>query len=412
MSNISRRAGRVAIIGAVLATVATSSAQAAVVFDGSPGTAAPPATLGAYTMQPFAADPRPTYSNVTTVPGPTGDITFGSERSVARLGDGWATWSHGYTGNVYPDYSTGGSGFETIAMPANTGAFYFYAEPNPFSVYDISATSATGATSGPVPVDGNAGAKYFGFHATAGDTLVSITINSDVDYALGEFGIAAAAPSGPKCFGATPTISFVGDNSPRTINGTSGDDVIYAGSGDDVINGNGGNDTICGVGGNDTIRGGVGDDKLFGGNGDDDLGGQVGNDEVLGGQGNDRVNGAEGNDAVRGGNGNDIANGGDGDDTVYGGADDDVLAGNAGTDNCNGNAGVNRVIGNGQCESVSNATVSNNTPAPASADAAVVASASDPDEANGNAATLMPAANTATVGDVEGGNVTPQGDGV
>jgi hypothetical protein len=36
-----------------------TAANAGVVFDGSPGSAAPPLTLGGYAMTPFPADTRP-----------------------------------------------------------------------------------------------------------------------------------------------------------------------------------------------------------------------------------------------------------------------------------------------------------------------------------------------------------------
>ena len=404
MTQMIRRAGRAAIAGVVLATVAAGTALAAPAYypsgpqldvpksattgwtvcfsknfdDASTMAGVLAACPGEYLM--LAGAPVGAANYQLLAAAPRADVLFdtGVNYDVTHAANGTGWYQH-------DNYSWG-------FAPAGASVFKYECDNGAADANDAYRLCIHTLNGYP-----------YGFRVGADRYLQSGTRSH-------EFFVLQAA-SGPKCFGLTPTISYVGDNSPRTIQGTSGDDVIYAGGGNDTIYGNGGNDTICGVGGNDTIRGGVGDDKVFGGNGDDDLGGQVGNDEVVGGQGNDRVNGAEGDDAVRGGDGNDIANGGDGDDTVYGGADDDVLAGNAGTDICNGNAGVNRVIGNGQCEKVTNATVSNNTPAPASADAAVVASAADPDESNGNAATLMPAADAATVGDVEGGNVTPQGDG-
>ena len=56
------------------------------VFDGTPGTDAPPATLGPYTMLPFDADPRDTGEMVTTVAGPTG------RRGVFQGGIARAHW--------------------------------------------------------------------------------------------------------------------------------------------------------------------------------------------------------------------------------------------------------------------------------------------------------------------------------
>jgi hypothetical protein len=174
----------------VALTIAASAARAAVVFDGSPGTAAPPATLGPYTMTPFANDARPVLADVSSVPSPLGgSLGFIPALNHRKIGNGWASWSHGYTGDVY--YSNGATSV-TMIMPLRTKAFYFYAEPNPFAVFDITATTNTGVTSGPIPVDGTGGATYFGFYTgpNPSETIATINVSSTVDFAIGEFGIA------------------------------------------------------------------------------------------------------------------------------------------------------------------------------------------------------------------------------
>lgn len=47
-------------------------------------------------------------------------------------------------------------------------------------------------------------------------------------------------------------------NAPGTLNGTSGNDILFGSTGPDVINGKGGDDIICGNGGPDKIDGGSG----------------------------------------------------------------------------------------------------------------------------------------------------------
>lgn len=170
-----------------------SAALASVTFDGSPGTAAPPSTLGGYTMTAFGADPQSTFTAVSSVAGPNGNIGFSPSLTHVTVGSGWATWSNGYTGDVY---STGGTSV-TISMPANTLAFYFYAEPNVFSTFSMSAVSDNGTSSGPVSVAGFAGARYFGFYATGGDKISSITVScpsAALGFAVGEFGIYQCTP--------------------------------------------------------------------------------------------------------------------------------------------------------------------------------------------------------------------------
>ena len=172
-----------------------------IVFDGAPGTSAPPATLGGYTMVPFPADARPDFTIVNDVAVPAGSLCGGvvgfnpalEKRTVP--GGGWATWSHGYASSVYallPGTT------ETLTLPAATTAFYFYAEPNNFGSFTVQATAADGTTSGPIAVTGLAGARYFGFYTTCDVKLTSITITVAAGaggFAVGEFAITCASPS-------------------------------------------------------------------------------------------------------------------------------------------------------------------------------------------------------------------------
>src|SRR5918911_361832 len=126
----------------------TATAAGTITFSPGLGTGAPPATLGPYTMTPFPADPQALFADVTSVAGPKGNITFSYPVNHRRAGSyttGWLTWSHGYTGDVY--YTNGGTSIE-LTLPSGTSAFYLYAEPNPFSLYTISASAQDGTTSG------------------------------------------------------------------------------------------------------------------------------------------------------------------------------------------------------------------------------------------------------------------------
>jgi Bacterial Ig-like domain len=168
-------------------TAHPAQAVGSVAVDTSPGTAAPPATLGPYTMTPFAPDNRD-LGLVGTVPAPQGNLLFNQQVIHRRIGQGWSSWSHGYSGDVY---GTGGATILDLIPPVNTTtAFYFYAEPNPFGVFNITATASDGTTSGPIQVQSQGGAKYFGFYSTDGTTLRTIRVESTEDFAVGEFGIA------------------------------------------------------------------------------------------------------------------------------------------------------------------------------------------------------------------------------
>jgi GDSL-like Lipase/Acylhydrolase family len=203
--------------GVAMTFAGTSFAAGTIVFDGSPGTGAPPPTLGPYTMTPFPADPRPLFDYVADVPGPTGAIGLSPLAQHVRVEQGWNTWSNGYLGDVY----WSGALTNVITLPPGTSAFYFYAEPNPYAVFTITAFAQDGTTSGPVSVDGFHGAQYFGFYGLGGATITSILVSSPIDYALGEFGISS---------GAVPHGSYValgdsyssGEGNPPFFAGTDG----------------------------------------------------------------------------------------------------------------------------------------------------------------------------------------------
>jgi hypothetical protein len=178
--------------GAAPAALATTPTPV-IHFDGTPGTSAPPSTLGPYTMFPFASDSRPVSDEVSDVTLPDGTMTFSPTVHHVRVGDGWGTWSNGYTGDVYYDLGT----TLTMTLPAGTGAFYFYLEPVSFGTFTFEAVAQDGTTSGPVSVAGNSGAKYFGFYGTGGAAIKTIEVTntgaSSEGFAVGEFAVGSAA---------------------------------------------------------------------------------------------------------------------------------------------------------------------------------------------------------------------------
>ena len=171
-----------------------------IVFDeDSAGTGSPPETLGGYPMTPFGPDSRATCgsegSSVTGVNDPAGTIGFDEALTHGTVPACWQTWSHGYTGDVYETTYATDPNQVTITLPSGTQAFYLYAEPNIFADFTITATAQDGTTSGPVTVNGDAGASCFGFYGIGGATVASITVTSaDDDFAIGEFGISPGAP--------------------------------------------------------------------------------------------------------------------------------------------------------------------------------------------------------------------------
>ncbi len=191
---------KIVSVAAVLAITAGSQAAIQVV---DLGTGAPPATVGGYTMVPFGDDARPNVgvNDVGVADGaPFGTLGFSQTLGHASIGAGWATWSHGYTGDVYvvpaEQIIPRGGVFAavTLSLPAGTGAFYFYAEPDLFETFTITAVS--GNTSLSIPVAGEAGANGWGFFTDDFSALTSITVSSNASFAIGEFGAARVPAPG------------------------------------------------------------------------------------------------------------------------------------------------------------------------------------------------------------------------
>lgn len=149
------------------------------------GTAAPPTTLGGWTMNAIGPDASPIDSFVSSV----GPVTFDQAVRHDAIGNGWGTWSHGYSGNVYDTGSSLDPMSLTLTMGANVHAFYFYAEPVNFADFTFTATTDSGAMLTQT-VNGNAGASGFGFYSSGSDLISSITVTAtDADgFAIGEFG--------------------------------------------------------------------------------------------------------------------------------------------------------------------------------------------------------------------------------
>ena len=136
----------------------------------------------------------------------------------------------------------------------------------------------------------------------------------------------APTPTPTTSYTPPPTDLFTGEK----INGTPGEDKVYAGSSNDWLNGSGGADLLSGGAGQDIVsyhwsgarvdvdlgrsvqlygdaHGDrlVGIEQVAGSNHDDLLRGDWANNTLIGNNGNDRLNGAGGADVLTGGNGND-----------------------------------------------------------------------------------------------------------
>lgn len=179
----------------------TTGSWAAVFVDTTPGTGAPPGTLGGYFMTAFPADPSPEGTLILQLAPPAaapvvGNLTFTTEVEHMLAGSVWDTWSHGYTGDVYfnEDHDL------LMALPVGTQAFSLYVQPNLKDDFEFEVVS--GVTLTALTINGNSGASYIGFYSDDPlDPLQFVyvrqtTMDSD-GFAVGEFMINAIPEPGP-----------------------------------------------------------------------------------------------------------------------------------------------------------------------------------------------------------------------
>lgn len=149
----------------------------------------PPSELGVHEMLPFPPDDRPLYDEELAASGPTGFLFWDRPLSHRRIGEGWATWSHGYTGDIY--YTMGAVEVE-LWLPSATAAFIVYVEPNGGGGdYTVTANDGTSVTQWTYWAAEAAG---FGFYVDGEPSpLTTLTVSGPDewhDFAIGEFLVA------------------------------------------------------------------------------------------------------------------------------------------------------------------------------------------------------------------------------
>jgi hypothetical protein len=133
------------------------------------------------------------------ISSPLGDIEFSPSVVKRPIGSdqstNWVTWSNGYQGEVYAAYNTTTL---NLKLP-NLTAFDFYAEPNQYNLFTISAIAQSGVVSDVLAqtINGKAGAQYFGFYSDDPlDPIQSIQISAPAEangFAIGQLRGAKAA---------------------------------------------------------------------------------------------------------------------------------------------------------------------------------------------------------------------------
>jgi len=166
-------------------------------------------------------EPGPPFELVDAWPTSCGPVALSLTHDARHVQQGWATWSHGYTGEVF--YTLGGLE-ATYTMPPGIGAFDFYVEPNAFSIIKFTAVgyASDGTDSGPMVswIAGASGASHFGFYTTGGAALTHVHVSAYSDFAIGEMRIVAIpAPAMTACL-AIPALRRQRHRRPRAMGGT------------------------------------------------------------------------------------------------------------------------------------------------------------------------------------------------
>ncbi|MBM3844098.1 MAG: hypothetical protein FJ397_12700 [Verrucomicrobia bacterium] len=145
---------------------------------------------------------------VDTVDFPGGrQAVFDGKLELMRIGQGRATWSHGYGGDVlYWDELRSGRSTVTLSLPAGTRVFSFFLEPNFFGSASFGVMGSNGVESilfDGWAVEGEGGAQGLAFGVRSGTPdLVSVTftgLNTIPDgFGFGELALNGA-PTCPRC---------------------------------------------------------------------------------------------------------------------------------------------------------------------------------------------------------------------
>jgi len=153
-------------------------------------------------MLPLSAaqvDPQPLGPVTSVAISPLVQLDFITLAPVTHaLAPLW--WGRGYVGDIY---ISGGdtSMLVTVSGLNQIDAIVFYAKPNPFGVFSMTATASDGSVSTSTQqfIDGTPGnsgrAGGFLFYGTGTSKITSFMISSDADLAVGEFYYHNPSPS-------------------------------------------------------------------------------------------------------------------------------------------------------------------------------------------------------------------------
>jgi len=147
------------------------------------------------------ADPRPLFTDVTDVDVAPGlRVAFDIPVNHRRVAMGWVSWCHGFTGDVY--WTNGATSLTmTPVLAGGADYFGFTALPNPFGVFNMTATGfdqfAASAALVQAADSSIPEVPGWAFYTTGASIVNSVTLSCDVDFAVAQFGLHQAPAPGP-----------------------------------------------------------------------------------------------------------------------------------------------------------------------------------------------------------------------
>ncbi len=127
------------------------------------------------------------------VPEFNGSLDFDAGHSLRRIGYGWATWSHGYTGEVFYNNGAFSMGYDLNMDEVHAFDAYLDHDLGAIHWYEITAYGSGGGEATAELQIQSGGSTHFGFYA-AGETIERIEIEGSGQWTIGEWRVGVPSP--------------------------------------------------------------------------------------------------------------------------------------------------------------------------------------------------------------------------
>lgn len=170
------------------------------------GTVIPAPDPGYLANTTLVSFPDPDEALLSAITAGAQTITFSTLFRASTVGNNWATWGtpphtesptprvlwSGLDDNTFFPITT-----STLDFSLPVALFGFELEPGPTDQHTVTASFFNGATllqSISRDLFGDSGARLFAYSASPGESITSVVIDSDADWAIGQLRFQEAAP--------------------------------------------------------------------------------------------------------------------------------------------------------------------------------------------------------------------------